>query len=581
MRTTFERAAASIGLKGIGLERLLLAATPLGFVIGAAACGVAGPSDGASAAPGAPAVEADDPPAPGEPSDAQSPAHAPETSLQQTAREAAGWRKQVIYLVMPDRFRNGDTSNDDAGAPGCHDPNDPQRFHGGDLTGLEKNLGYVEELGATAVWVTPLYRQIQRLANMHCGYHGYWGDFVAPYDDGIEPKLGTAADLDHLVSALHAKQMRFVLDMVVNHTGDTAPLPKQRPGWFHDPHTCGGLGNATITCPLDGHPDFAQEKPEVAAYLSDVAARWTKKHDIDAIRMDTAKHVPASYFAQSFFPAVRGVRTDLFAVAEVFDDGSLASAVPYVDAGFDAAFHFPLRRALVLGIAKGGSVDLVAGAVADGIAKLGMERALDAVLLLDNHDVPRFVNEPGPAVSEDEIAKRYRLALSLLFTLPGIPQLYYGDELGMYGGGDPDNRRDLPAWATNAAERRAPHAGQAVGVASKTFDRVKRLAALRKTTAAFIDGGYRELWRQNAAGNPNVYAFARGEGQGARVVIVSNGSRASGVMRIPVPAAVFPSGAELVEELADGDGAPATLAMQGGQVVVDLPAHAVAIYRRK
>lgn len=500
-------------------------------------------------------------------------------AARQTAAEAAGWRSQVLYLVMTDRFRNGDASNDGAGAPDCHDAGDPHRFHGGDLQGLRQNLGYVRELGATAIWVTPLYRQIARLPNGQCGYHGYWADYAEPDTAAIEPKLGTAADLQHLVADMHGSGMRFVLDMVVNHSGDTAALPKTHPSWFHDPATCRGLGNPTIWCPLDGHPDFAQERPEVASYLSEVAARWTSTYAIDGIRMDTARHVPSSYFETSFFPAVRAVKPDLFAVAEIFDESSAAPLVPYVDAGFDSAFHFVLRRALVDGIAHGGSVDRVASAVADGVARLGMDRALDLVLMMDNHDVPRFASEPGWGVSEDQIRRRQLLALDLLFTLPGIPQLYYGDELGLYGGGDPDNRRDLPGWATNPGARAAPHPGEAVAGSVQVFDRVAKLARLRTGTPMLADGAYRELWRQNGPQNPNVFAFARGTGPDARIVVVSNGAARSGTVRIPIPAAVMPDGTNLEDLL--GDGGPGSIAISGGQLAIDLPGMSAAIYRRR
>ena len=500
-------------------------------------------------------------------------------AAKQTAAEAAGWRSQVLYLVMTDRFRNGDASNDGAGAPDCHDPNDPHRFHGGDLEGLRENLGYVRDVGATAIWVTPLYRQIARLPNGQCGYHGYWADYADPDTAAIEPKLGTAADLHALVSDMHASSMRLVLDMVVNHSGDTASLPKTHPTWFHDPATCQALGNPTIWCPLDGHPDFAQERPEVASYLSAVAARWMSTYAIDGIRMDTARHVPSSYFQTSFFPAVRAVKPDLFAVAEIFDESSAAPLVPYVDAGFDSAFHFVLRRALVDGIAHGGSVDRVASAVADGVARLGMERALDLVLMMDNHDVPRFASEAGWGVPEDLIRRREMLALDLLFTLPGIPQLYYGDELGLYGGGDPDNRRDLPSWATSGAARSAAHPGEAVAGSNQIFDRVAKLTRTRTSTPALADGAYRELWRQNGPQNPNVLAFARGSGPDARIVVVSNGTARSGTVRIPIPAAVMADGTTLEDVL--GDGGPATIAIGAGTLAIDMPGMSAAIYRRR
>jgi glycosidase len=206
-----------------------------------------------------------------------------------------------------------------------------------------------------------------------------------------------------------------------------------------------------------------------------------------------------------------------------------------------------------------------------------MERALDLVLMIDNHDTQRFTNEPGAGVPEDEIRRREMLALDLIFTLPGIPQLYYGDEVGLYGGPDPDNRRDMPSWASDPVARAQPHPGVAVAGSDRIFTRVARLAQLRTTTPALISGAYRELWRQNGAAHPNVLAFARGTGTEARIVVVSNGAAPSGPMHIPVPAAVLPSGTTLMDEL--GDGAPATTTITGGQLTVNLPGKSAAIYR--
>lgn len=487
----------------------------------------------------------------------------------------AAWRSQVIYLVMPDRFRNGDPTNDSAAPPNCFDPNDPQKYHGGDLAGIDQNLAYVQSVGATAIWTTPLYRQINQLASGNCGYHGYWADFAVPDDGAVEPALGSAASLSKLVSDIHSAGMRYILDMVVNHSGDTAQVASQQPSWFHDPATCARLGNPLIYCPLDGHPDFAQEQPAVASYESAIAAGWTK-FGIDGIRMDTTKYVLPSYFQNSFFPAVRAVNPNLWSVAEIFDTGPTSPFVPYLDAGFDSAFHFELYAALQSGVGAGGSIDAVASAIADGIATLGMDGALDLVLLIDNHDTPRFANTPGYGVPEDEIRRRLLLALDLIFTLPGIPQLYYGDEIGMYGGADPDNRRDFPAWATDATQRSQPHPGEAVAGSDIVFARAQKLAQLRTSTQALIDGAYRELWRQNGGNNPNVFAFARGTGTDARLVVISNGSDPSGTIHIPVPADVVAANTTLVDVL--GDGAPATTTLVGGDLVVDLPGRSAAIY---
>lgn len=490
-----------------------------------------------------------------------------------TAAAQAGWRSQVLYLVIPDRFRNGDASNDNA--TGCLDRNNPYHFHGGDLEGLRQNLGYVRDLGATAIWITPPNRQAGPPGDQ-CGYHGYWIDYVDPPDDALQPELGSADDLAHLTANMHAAGMRFVLDMVVNHAGDTARLPRQRPAWFHDPATCAQLGSPQVFCPLDSHPDFAQERADVAGWLSTLQARAVGRYAVDGIRMDTAKHVLSSYFHDSFFPAVRGARPDLFALAEVFDQGSSASFVPYLDAGFDSAFHYPLYAALVDAIGHSGSTDRIAQAVADGIANVGAARALDLVLFVDNHDVPRFANAPGYGVPEDEIRRRLMLALDLIFTLPGIPQLYYGDELGMYGGGDPDNRRDLPAWAGDANARAEAHPGIAVTGSAIIYARVQKLSGLRRTVPALSDGEYHELWRQNGATNPNVLAFSRGTDADVRIVVVSNGARNTGTVAIPLHG--ITDGTRLVDEL--GDGAPASVTVSGGgKLVVDLPARSAAVYR--
>jgi glycosidase len=480
------------------------------------------------------------------------------------------WRQQVIYLVIPDRFRDGDPANDDA--TGCFDPGAPKKFHGGDLAGLRQHLPYLKDLGVTAVWITPPNKQAGPGVTDACGYHGYWIDYADPADDALEPELGSAADLAGLADDLHAGGMKLVLDMVVNHAGDTSRIAAQHPDWFHDPATCGSLGPTQVFCPLDHHPDFAQEKPEVAAYLSAFEARAVTRYHLDGIRMDTAKHVLPSYFSDSFFPAVHAANPDLWSVAEIFDESGTAVFQPYLDAGFTSAFHYPLYGALVSAIGRSGSVDAVANAVADGVHRLG-DRANDLVLFIDNHDNPRFANLPGYGVAEDEIRRRELLALDLIFTLPGIPQLYYGDELGMYGAGDPDNRRDLPTWAEDPAARAQAHPGSAVAGSDAIFARVQELAAMRTRVPAFADGAYKELWRQNGAANPNVYAFSRGSGAGERIVVIGNGAAHSRVT-IPVHLA---DGTQLVDEL--GDGAPAQVTVSGGTIALDLPPRSGAIYR--
>jgi glycosidase len=492
----------------------------------------------------------------------------------------------VIYLVMPDRFFNGDARNDSLGSPGCFDPQAPTKFHGGDWAGLRQKMDYLKELGVSALWVTPAYRQIGALENGSCGYHGYWADFKIPDDGAIEPKLGSKADLEGLITDLQGKGMKFILDMVVNHPGYGARITQQRPTWFHRSPGCLNQGSGTIFCPLAGLPDFAQEQPEVAAYLTAQSRGWAGRYRLDGIRMDTAKHVPLDYWTQSWVPGIRKARGKAFLVAEAFWDSSAEDLKPYFEAGFDSAFNFPLRKTLVATFAKGESVDKVAGRVKDDLATLGLNGHLMLTNLLDNHDVPRFVNEPGFGVPEDQIRRRYHLALTALFTLPGIPQLYYGNELAMYGSGDPDNRRDMPTWAWEASKRGGTYVGQALPNPQSTFALVQTLIRLRKENPALYQGYYAEMWRQNGSQNPDVYAFFRGSGSNRIMVVINNGTLESGMISIPIQVngdiseadrAAMGNGSELRDLL--GVGAPGQLRIENGTVALNMPAKTAGVYR--
>jgi glycosidase len=487
---------------------------------------------------------------------------------------AADWQRRVIYLVMPDRFANGDTTNDDAGQPGCHDPTSPNLFHGGDIAGLRQHVAYLKDLGVGAVWATPLYAQVP-LRNGACGYHGYWADEVDPDDGAMEPKLGALADVAGLTSDLHAAGMRFILDMVVNHPGRGARIVTQHPAFFHDTATCASLGDPNVYCPLNGLPDYAQENPAVAAYLTALSRGWVQRVMPDGIRMDTARNVLTSYFATSFVPAVRAIEPGIFLVAEYFDTGSIADFVPTLDAGFDSAFHFPLRQALDDAIAKGGSLDEVATAVAAAQTTLGPARALRLVTMLDNHDVTRFMSDAPAGLTPGEMTKRYALGLVALFTLPGIPQIYQGDEIGALGAA-PANRTDMPAWAWNASTRAGPHAGY-VGDGQATWALVQSLIAMRAGDDALWGGAYDERWRPS--GGPNVFAFLRTGATGvSRTLVVLSGDAAARTLTIPLGKATpWKDGTVLKDAL--GAGAPATVTVAQDAVALTIPPLTAAVYR--
>ncbi|MEZ4235569.1 MAG: alpha-amylase family glycosyl hydrolase [Myxococcota bacterium] len=254
----------------------------------------------------------------------------PPTGTTTTVPAPQGLEDRAIYLVMPDRFADGDPDNDLLGDAGCFDPADPRRFHGGDLRGLTDHLDYLEELGVDAVWITPAAAQVG------CGYHGYWADLVDPDDHAVEPKLGGEADLHALSDALHARGMALILDLVANHTGRGATLPDQHPDWFHDDADCAGSAQPDVDCSLSGLPDFDQDVPEASAYLTAQAADWVERYDVDAVRLDTAKHLPADWLGHTWVPALG----DRPVVGEILDEGGYDLIEAYLDQGLPTAFDF-------------------------------------------------------------------------------------------------------------------------------------------------------------------------------------------------------------------------------------------------
>ncbi len=492
------------------------------------------------------------------------------------AVDASLWRKQLIYLSLPDRFYNGNAANDNLGVAGCLDAANPQKFHGGDWAGLRQKIAYLKDLGATALWVTPANKQIG-IINNSCGYHGYWANLASPDDAALEPKMGTSSDLTGLVSDLHANNMKFILDMVVNHAGYNASVTTQQPTWFQT-----GPCPDDITCPLAGLPDFKHQDANVATYLTNLSKGWTSRFALDGIRMDTVKHVIPSYFQNSWVPGVRSVKSDLFLVGELLDTGSLSRYQTYLNTGFDSMFNFYLRDSLVNGFAKAGSLDSVAARVQDTITTLGINQTLMMTNLLDNHDLPRFTNEPGFGVSETDIRNRYHLGLTALFTLPGIPQLYYGNELGMYGGSDPDNRKDMPSWAwTDASRASAVPNGLTISSPNLTYNRTKLLAQIRASTPALYDGYYSEMWRPNGS-STNVYAFYRGSGSSRVIVVFNNGTQVANVsLNIQANTgistadrAALTNGTVFTDAIAGGSSTVAS-----GALSVSIPAQTAAIYR--
>jgi alpha-amylase len=445
------------------------------------------------------------------------------------------WQDRIIYFALLDRFENGNPENDKAhGDPECNNAQDAHAYQGGDLAGLKQRMDAIAKLGANAIWVTPLYKGVPQKVGDNCGFPGYWAAFSDPYEFELDPRFGTAEEFDEVLTEAHARDIKVILDMVVNHAGYDAPLVEQRPEWFHDPRTSLKLGSPEIFACLAGLPDFNHRHPEAAEYLLDLHTQWVERFKFDGIRMDTVKHVEPWYF-RYWINGIKTSRPDLFIFGEILDE-SYAGYGQYLDAGFAGLFNFPLRRSLIDTFAKGGSVDVTASRVQEMISLFGQRQSRLMVTLLDNHDVPRFMEEFPAEMSPETVHERYKLALTALLTLPGIPQLTYGNEVGMYGGADPDNRRMMPDWAFEPGFDEPDHSGF-VHRPGAVWAHLQRLIELRSQLPSLARGDYEEIWRQSDAKSPNVWVFVRKTEKpeaGAVLVVLNNGDKQSGLLRLPL-----------------------------------------------
>ncbi|MCE7870698.1 hypothetical protein DYH09_10000 [bacterium CPR1] len=260
----------------------------------------------------------------------------PALSPQPAART---WQDEIFYMVMTDRFHNGDKTNDQGSQPQDH-----QRFHGGDFQGIIDKLDYLQDVGVTTLWISPVHQQKRDFFGMD-GYHGYWPtDFFQ-----IEQSFGDMAKLKELVARAHDKGLKVVVDMVFNHLGYDAPLAKDpdKQEWFHH----GGNARIPTQRGLEqgefcGLPDFAQENPEVSRYLIDMAKWLIDETGIDGMRLDAVRHVPKDFWKQFSSEIHAHTGNDFLLLGEIYHPKPKATQVYQNEAALDTVFDFPLNFAL-------------------------------------------------------------------------------------------------------------------------------------------------------------------------------------------------------------------------------------------
>jgi glycosidase len=451
----------------------------------------------------------------------------------------------VVYLLMPDRFANGDTTNDSpAKSPGLIDRSKGRYYHGGDLAGVRQRLPYLKSLGITAIWLNPVYDNNDRLNERETydgqaitDYHGYGAvDFYA-----VDEHLGTVAELKQLVDDAHRSGIKIILDMVANHTGPYHPWvdDSPTPTWFHgtaakhlantwqvwtlaDPYSTPPMREATLDgWFIDILPDLNQSDPDVARYITQNTLWWAGVSGIDGIRQDTWPYVPRTFW-RDWMTAIKREYPSMTVVGEVFDgDPSLVSFFQggrrgwdgidtRVDALFDFPLLFPLRRAF----AEGKSLR----EVAQMLSRDHLYPNAPALMpFLGNHDVGRFMNEPGATVDG------LKLAYTFLLTVRGTPLLYYGDEIAMPGGGDPDNRRDFPGgW--RADPRNAFEASGRTEPQQAVWSHVQRLLRLRAER-----NDLRTARMEHLQAGEQSFVYRRG-----RTVVALNNDTAAVTIHLPI-----------------------------------------------
>jgi glycosidase len=445
----------------------------------------------------------------------------------------------VIYLIMIDRFADGDPANDNPqdAPPEANDPHNPRAFHGGDLRGIINHLPYLKDLGVTAIWLTPWYDNwngLYRCSQPWCPYTYYHGYHAIDYY-AVEDRFGDLNTLRELVHKAHALGLKVIQDQVANHVGSQHPWVSDSPlpNWFHGTlpeHQRNSFRNSVLLSPhsdardvrnvLDGWfsddlPDMNQDEPEVARYEIQNALWWVGVTGIDGIREDTIQYMPRA-FIRDLSQALHRQYPKLWMVGEVFERDAAQTAFfigghkgwDGIDTQLDSVFDFALWNTSL----KVFTNNLPVQALRDQLKYDALyPDPSKLTVLANNHDTPRFMS------LKDATLTGAKLHTAFILSTRGIPQLYYGEEIAMEGGEDPDNRRDFPARAFDAIGR-SPNE-------QEMFEWTRSWIRLRREHSALRRGRLIDLQYDD-----NVYVFARQDNTETVIVGFNRGDKDSYIM---------------------------------------------------
>jgi neopullulanase len=496
----------------------------------------------------------------------------------------------VIYLIMTDRFSDGDPANNlpaDA-PPAAFDRRNSRAYHGGDFRGVINHLQYFKELGVTAIWLTPWYDNWNGVNNCDkpwCPstyYHGYHAtDYY-----GVEDHFGDMSTLRELVEKAHALGLKVIQDQVANHIGSHHPWANEPPleDWFHGTmqnHLLEKFQNSVLLSPhanqeevrktLDGWfnddmPDMNQEEPEVARYEIQNSLWWVGMTGIDGIRQDTIQYIPR-FFIRDLEDALHRQYSMMWMVGEVFERDAAQTAFfigghrgwDGIDTKLDSDFDFSLWNV---------SLDVFTGkkplrALRDQLKYDGLyPDASRVTTLTNNHDTPRFMSLEGATLEGAMLHTAFTL------TTRGTPQLYSGEEIAMEGKQDPDNRRDFPGGFPGD-KHNAFLAGQRTAREQRMWQWTHDWIKLRREHSAIRQGQLIDLFYDD-----DVYAYARRDANEIVMIVINR----SGIERsFTIPTAVIDAHENL--GLLPLNGAKSDAKITNGQMALVIPPKTAVAYQ--
>lgn len=407
----------------------------------------------------------------------------------------------IFYQIFPDRFANGDPDNDPPNVMNWGSSPTSWGFQGGDLIGIIRKFDYLLDLGINAIYLNPIF---QASSNHRYNTTDYFH---------IDSKLGTLDDFHNLIDLAHKNQVRIILDGVFNHCGrgffafnDVLENQEYSPyrDWFHikrfpvDAYSWGGAVDYLGWWGMKSLPKFNTNNPKTRKYLLNIARYWIEQ-GIDGWRLDVPNEINDDDFWAEFRQVVKSANPEAYLVGEIWS----ADKRWVGEEHFDGLINYPVMDALAGFLATNTmDADHFAEKVEGLLTMYPRDNAYAMYIPLDSHDTERILTRMGNDLNKT------RLAYLFQFGYPGAPAIYYGDEIGLVGGKDPECRGaflwEETMWNTELRKY------------------LKALVALRKKHAALRRGDY---FRIDGITNPACYAFARTK-MDDKVLVILNANAA-------------------------------------------------------